>query len=99
MESLIEIVIRASIGHKDELIIDIKLTVPVGYTKNIRLRYRIDNIIFSPEFLWESRTLYDNLYPSRIIVGCDEKNRQHRYLLPCWLRGLRKILLILYTWD
>ena len=73
--SALEAVIELVLANSDFAVMVIKSTIPVGYTERIRAQYHTDRIIFSPEFLRESKALYDNLYPSRVIVSCDENSR------------------------
>ena len=81
VEDVIERVLR--VNPKATIII--KSTVPVGYTASVREKYKTKNILFSPEFLRESKALYDNLYPSRIIVSCDKESEDKAKVFSCLL--------------
>lgn len=74
--SAVEAAVESAMKYSPDAVIIIKSTIPVGYTERIRCKYNNENIIFSPEFLRESKALYDNLYPSRIIVGTDLENKE-----------------------
>ena len=74
--STVEDAIEWTLKVNSDVLIVIKSTIPVGYTEHIREKYGVKNIIFSPEFLRESKALYDNLHPSRIVVGCDDEQKE-----------------------
>ena len=86
VEAVIETVMDATKSKADKPMIVVKSTIPVGYTVGARKKFGIDNLIFSPEFLRESKALYDNLYPSRIIVGCDDDTREAAEVFAALLR-------------
>ncbi len=95
--SAVEKVIETVLTNNPNAVMVIKSTVPVGYTASVRKKYGSNNILFSPEFLRESKALYDNLYPSRIIVGCDDGTREKAQIFAEMLKSsaLKKDVVIL----
>ncbi|MGI6072114.1 MAG: nucleotide sugar dehydrogenase [Lachnospiraceae bacterium] len=85
--SAVEDAIECALKYNPDALVVIKSTVPVGYTESVKKKYGADNIIFSPEFLRESKALYDNLYPSRIVVGASESMRDKAELFARLLKS------------
>ncbi len=86
VESVLKLIRDVTSEQERKPVIVIKSTVPVGYTASVRENLGMDNVLFSPEFLRESKALYDNLYPSRIIVGADDKNRGNAEIFAAMLQ-------------
>lgn len=89
--SAVEDAIEQTLAVNPDVLMVIKSTIPVGYTESVRKKYGVNNILFSPEFLRESKALYDNLHPSRIVVGCDDDQREQAQMFAdLLLEGIRE---------
>ena len=86
VETVLQLIKDCTAEHETKPTVVIKSTIPVGYTRHVREIFGMDNILFSPEFLRESKALYDNLYPSRIIVGCDKGTEEAAHVFAAMLQ-------------